>query len=46
MTANHFTIGELATLFGQPEWQIRRAVDSLDVAIPLPVVIDSSLGTC
>jgi len=34
MTANHFTVGDLAALFGLPEWRIRRAVDNLDAEIP------------
>lgn len=30
----HLTIGQLAEMTGQPEWKIRRAVDSLDEEIP------------
>jgi hypothetical protein len=29
-----FTVGQLAKRFGQPEWKIRRVVDSLDGNVP------------
>ena len=30
----YFTIGEVADLYGIPEWKIRRVVDALDDNIP------------
>ena len=32
--SSHLTIGELAGLYDQPPWRIRRCVDSLGVDIP------------
>ena len=34
MVPNHYTIGEIANLFGLPDWKIRRAVDGLGQEIP------------
>jgi hypothetical protein len=31
---SHKTIGEIAKFYGQPDWRVRRAVDSLDADIP------------
>jgi hypothetical protein len=33
-TKTHLTTGELAAHFGRPGWQIRNAVDALDIPIP------------
>lgn len=32
--STYLTIGEVAGIFGVPDWKIRRVVDSLDVEIP------------
>ena len=31
---SHLTIGEIASLYDQPQWRVRRCVDALDVEIP------------
>jgi hypothetical protein len=29
-----FTVGQLADRFNEPQWKVRRAVDSLDTEVP------------
>jgi hypothetical protein len=31
---DHVTVGEIASLYSQPSWRIRRCVDELNVEIP------------
>ena len=33
-TPSHLTIGEIASLFNQPAWRVRKCVDSLGIEIP------------
>lgn len=32
--SKHFTIGEVARIYGEPQWRIRRIVDALDPHLP------------
>ena len=33
-STTHLTVGEVAEIYGVPDWKIRRVVDSLDAEIP------------
>ncbi len=34
MTADHLTVGDVASIFGAPAWKVRRIVDSLPEELP------------
>jgi hypothetical protein len=34
MSTTHLTVGQVAEIYGVPDWKIRRVVDSLDCEIP------------